>query len=60
MPVEMRYDPEKRALYGVCISPMTLEETRDTIAELLESDRFPPNIRTLWDMREFDFRDMDP
>ena len=59
MPIEFRYDPEKEALFGTMKSPMTLEEYRSSIEAIVRSKEFPPDIRTLWDLGELEFNDVD-
>lgn len=59
MPMEFRYDPNKKALFGHIEDPLTLEEYRSSIASIVVSEEFPPDIRTLWDLRDFDFNGVD-
>ena len=59
MPMEFHFDPEKRALFGTITAPLTLEEFQASIEVVVGSKEFPPDIRTLWDMREFEFKDID-
>ena len=59
MPIEFRYDPEKQALFGTMTGPITLEEYRSTIEAIVHSKEHPPNIRTLWDLSELKFEEID-
>lgn len=59
MPIEFRYDPEKEALFGTMKSPMTFEEYRSSIEAIARSKEFPSDIRTLWDLRELEFNEID-
>jgi hypothetical protein len=59
MPIEFRYDPEKKALFGAMTSPLSLDEYRSTVAAIVQSEEFPPEIRTLWDLRELEFTAID-
>jgi hypothetical protein len=59
MPVEYRVDPEKRAIFGSMKSPLTFEEYRSAIEAIVQSREHPPDIRTLWDLRELDFSEID-
>ena len=59
MSIEFRYDREKEVLFGMMTSPLTPEEVAATLKDITESDQFPPDIRTLWDLRELDLKDLD-
>ncbi len=59
MPIEFRYDREKEVLLAAVKSPLTLEEFETAMKSITRSDQFPPDIRTLWDVRELDLRDID-
>jgi len=59
MPIDFRYDSEKEALFGTMKSPITFEEYRSTIEAIVRSNEFPPDIRTLWDLRELEFNEID-
>ena len=55
MPIELRYDRKQGVLYSVVTSPITLEEFGASMARIIQSDDYPPDVRTLWDLRELDF-----
>ncbi|MCF6187007.1 MAG: hypothetical protein L3J49_05955 [Desulfobulbaceae bacterium] len=38
---------------------MTEEEFQTSLQEILQSAQFPPDTRTLWDLRELDFSTID-
>lgn len=59
MPVEFHYDRDKKVLRGAMISSMTMQEFAAALEEITTSEQFPPNIRTLWDLRELDFKTFD-
>jgi hypothetical protein len=59
MPMEFRFDAEKQALFGTITSPLTLDEYRSSIEAIVRSKEHPPDIRTLWDLRELDFNEID-
>jgi hypothetical protein len=59
MPMEFQYDPNKKALFGMIEDPLTIEEYRSSIESIVGSEEFPPDIRTLWDMRNFEFKGVD-
>ncbi len=59
MPITIRYDREKKVLYGTMTGQVTEDEFQASLLEILQSDQFPPDTRTLWDLRELDFRTID-
>jgi hypothetical protein len=59
MPIEFHFDVEKKAIFGTMSSPLTLDEYRSSIDAIVHSTEHPPNIRTLWDLRELDFSEID-
>ena len=59
MPITLRYDRKKKVLYGTMTGQVTEEEFQATLQEILQSDQFPPDTGTLWDLRELDFRTID-
>ena len=59
MPMEFRFDSRKKALFGSIKSPLTLEEYRSSLEKIVQSKEYPPDTRTLWDLRELDFSQID-
>jgi hypothetical protein len=59
MPIEFRYDLKKKAIFGTVKSPATIEDFKAAMNAVMTSDQFPPDMRTLWDMRELDFTQID-
>ena len=59
MPMDFRYDQEKEALFGTLNDPFTLQEYRSSIEAIVQSKEFPPDIRTLWDLRGLGFKAID-
>jgi len=59
MPIEFKFNKQKMTLYGALISPVTLEEFRDVLKKIVHSPDFPPDIRTLWDLRKLDFKEIN-
>jgi hypothetical protein len=57
--MEFHYDRKKKALFGTLKSPLTVEEYRSSIEAIVRSKDYPPNIRTLWDLRELEFTEID-
>ena len=40
-------------------SPLTLDYFEEAMKVITRSDQFPPDIRTIWDVRELDFSNID-
>lgn len=59
MPINIRFDKEKNALYVSMEGKATIDDFQAAIKHVAENSEFPPNIRTLCDMRKFDFKSMD-
>ncbi len=59
MPVELYYDKKKDALFGIMRGLITIEENENALNTIMKSDQYPPDIRTLWDVREQDFTNID-
>ncbi len=59
MPVELRYDRDKEVLLATVSTPLTLKDFEAAMKGITRSDQFPSDIRTLWDVRELDFSDID-
>lgn len=59
MPIDLRYDPAKDVLYATMSGEPSLEAFAEAIETITHSDEYPPDVRTLWDMRELDFSKVD-
>ena len=59
MPIECRYDRERNALFCMVSSPLTTEEFEQVMGGITQSNEFPPDTRTLWDLRGIDFGNID-
>jgi hypothetical protein len=59
MPIEFRYDREKEILLATVNTPLTLKDFEAAMKGITRSDQFPSDIRTLWDVRELDFSNID-
>jgi hypothetical protein len=57
--VELCYDSEKKALFGAIQHPMTFEEFHEVNRLITQSSEFPPDVRTLWDLRKLDFAEIE-
>ena len=59
MSVEVKYDREKEILSVAVPSPLTLDYFEEAMKVITRSDQFPPDIRTIWDVRKLDFSSID-
>jgi hypothetical protein len=51
MPLELRYDGEKRLLYVTVDGNVHVNEFDDVTKSIVSSDDYPPDTPTLWDAR---------
>ena len=59
MSVKIEYNNEKKALYVTLNGQVSIEEFSKTIIEVAENKNFSPDIRTLVDIRELDFSEIN-
>jgi hypothetical protein len=59
VPIEYRYDRDKKTLYGSVTSPLTIPQLEEMLVGVTSSKDFPPDTRTLWDLRGVDFEGID-
>ncbi len=59
MPIDYHYDGEKEILFGEMKSPLTIEELRATMNQLLQSDEIPSDANTMWNLKNLDFTAID-
>jgi hypothetical protein len=57
--LDIHYDCDKRALFGVLRRRMTTEEFHEINRFVTQSSEFPSDVRTLWDLREVDFAEVE-
>ncbi len=55
MSIEIRYDQNRRMLNIAISGTSDFEEYSSALESITHSGNYPPNIRTLWDLREADF-----
>ncbi|MEW6322747.1 MAG: hypothetical protein AB1635_16880 [Acidobacteriota bacterium] len=58
MPVVYTFDATRNAVFGALTDPVTVEDWESALTELLGSG-VPADVRTLWDLRAMDFRNVD-
>lgn len=59
MPIDLHYDQEKKALYGTLRNPLTIDDIKSEVVTIKESADYPIDVRTLWDLRQLDFNEID-
>ena len=59
MALEFEYDGTKKILYFTVRGIFTIAEFYATAPDVLNSDEFPPNANSLWDLREMDLQGFD-
>jgi hypothetical protein len=59
MSVTLSHNPQKKILYITVIGPLLFEEFSATMEQISHSDEYPPDIPTLWDLRETDIQGWD-
>ena len=59
MPIELKYDQNKKILLVTVIGQITLDEIASAFQKITSSDQFSPNVDALWDMRQSDFTAAD-
>ena len=55
MPIEIRYDQHRRMLSIAILGTSDFDEYASTLETITSSNDYPPNVRTLWDLRKADF-----
>lgn len=55
MPIELRYYPEDEYLVATLKSPVTTAEFRESMETILNSEQYPPDVRTIWNGQKLDF-----
>lgn len=52
MPIEIRYDQDRRMLCIAILGTLDFDEYASTLETITSSKDYPPNVRTLWDLRK--------
>jgi hypothetical protein len=55
MSVHYTYNKEIDILYGTIEDNVTIDELQIILTEISSSKDFPPDVKTLWDIRKLDF-----
>jgi hypothetical protein len=59
MTIDIDYKREKRFLYIVVKGHSTIEEYEKAMEEITESEQYPADVNTMWDVREQELDDFD-
>lgn len=59
MAVSFTYDTEHQVLIGKVSGSPTLEELTGSVAGVTGSQEYPPDVNTLWDLRDMEFHNID-
>ena len=59
MSFEMKHDKNKQLLIITAFGPLTFEEYTSIMETIINSDDYPANINTIWDLRKADFSPTD-
>jgi len=55
VPIELIFDKQCQFLHIKASGQMGVDDFESTLQTIVSSDEYPPDIVTLWDLREFDF-----
>ena len=55
MAIDIKYQPEKEYVLIAVKGMSSIEEFKTILDTITQSEQYPPNINTLWDVREQDF-----
>jgi hypothetical protein len=59
MSIEYRYDRAKQLLRATMTGAPSLARFEEAIEAITNSDEFPPDVRTLWDLCDLEFASVD-
>ena len=59
MPIEYHYDRGKQLLRATMKGAPSLAGFEEAIQAIANADEFPPDVRTLWDLRDLEFASVD-
>ena len=59
MPVTLDYRQDVGVLVGTVTDPFTLDDCVDAVRRVVQSTDWPPNVATIWDIREADLSAVD-
>lgn len=59
MPIEQKYDHNKKILFVTVIGQITPDEFASAFQKIVSSNQYPPNVDALWDMQQADFKEIN-
>ncbi len=59
MSMDLHYDANKKILACLCKGPLSADEFKATLALIVSSQEYPPDVNLLWDVREVDANSFD-
>ena len=59
MPIKCTYNKQENYLECIVDGELTIDIFKRTLNSLMTSDEHPPDVDTLWDLRNFDFANVD-
>lgn len=59
MGVDLHYDRDKGILYARLVGEVSVEDLRPLLETITTSEEYPPDVPTLWDVREASFAGAD-
>jgi len=59
MPVKLIYNQSKKILIMRVEGQLSIDDVEVATLEIFESKEFPPDVNTLWDVRQLSFEDID-
>jgi hypothetical protein len=59
MAIKLEYNSSDNYLLGTVEGKVTYHEYNQMMEEITSSEEYPPDVNTIWDMRELDINDAD-
>ena len=59
MPIHIHYNPELNYIVLKPVGVLTIKMLSDLDGPLISSEEFPPDVNTIWDMRETDYSNIN-
>lgn len=59
MPINFNYDKDKDVLLITLEGEVSVKDVANLYGEIVTASEFPPDIRSIWDLRKLDFDSID-
>jgi len=59
MPIKLNYNSSQKFLVLRIEGQLSIDDVESTTFKIFESKEFPPDVNTLWDVRQLSFEDVD-